>query len=642
MYKRTGIHALALSLLLVAAPLAPPALAQGVSIASVKAEFDAIEKRVPSVKKGDAKLANELINLLNTAKAHLNASDKADPQWPVLAKRSSDLDAWIRAQALGKPKPDTEAPDEYTAKAQTDLEVIAKDIEKVDTSDVPAANAIVARINATRDLLSKSPNRAQKTWKDAVARADALDKRLRERFAQAAAAPKAAPAAGASPASTAAAVKPLPEDSAKGLDMNDKYVFTSEFEPVYRDYANQLNKSDPTVWADDWNASKVTDAIARMRKALQKIANQGHAGVKGAVALLNDLEAAFKARQAEGKRLVAARAAAAQAEASEVGARLDELSAFFNSETFSAELKEPFSAQKVRDWVKEVKGYEALGKKGLASLDLLVKEHPDIAEDARVKSLRYWFGTSMPKRLKRDVDMSTEWYKDGSQTTQGRMLFRVESAQALLKPGVITEKLLTDQQWVASRTATAEQGLQAAEGLVAFYKDYYGQDDEVYIKAAADLRGLADRIQAGAGSALRDTRMPEAKSKDQELLRVATEVVKRVGAGPYERMVVSYDLHHFTEEKREARADGDYIKIWKWTEEWDEYAVTLAEKGAGVPTTAKAGGANVAVGANPEDYYLVQYLITKIIRGPSWKTVGSWYCSERIVSRKILKENIAK
>jgi len=88
---------------------------------------------------------------------------------------------------------------------------VAIDVEKVNPLDVAAINAIVGRINSARDMLSKSTNRQQKAWKDAAARADVLDKRVRERNAQAKASTPAAPASSTGAgASTAQAVKALP------------------------------------------------------------------------------------------------------------------------------------------------------------------------------------------------------------------------------------------------------------------------------------------------------------------------------------------------------------------------------------------------------------------------------------------------
>ena len=256
-------------------------------------------------------------------------------------------------------------------------------------------------------------------------------------------------------------------------------------------------------------------------------------------------------------------------------------------------------------------------------LDKVVKENPGYAEDQRVKSLRWWFGSELDKRVRKGIGQTTEWYKDGSSSTQGRMLFLTENAQRYLAEGVLTDKRLADDEWATRAGEDAEKGLEAAQSLVIFYKDYYGKNEPVYIKAASDLRGLADRIREGAAGQLRDSRMPTATSTASDLLAIAKEVVAKAGAGPFERMIINYGPADKSEARSDARIEGDYIKIWKWTEVWKEFQVALAEK----------------VGA---DYRIVYYTIKKIDQGPSWLILNRWYCSSRIESRKILKENIGK
>jgi hypothetical protein len=93
--------------------------------AKVKADLDAVEQEIPSVKKGDGKTANAIINKINVIKAAINKCNLALPEVKEQGKRSVYLDGWVRAQALGQPKPEkpeakpeSNEPDENTQKAQ--------------------------------------------------------------------------------------------------------------------------------------------------------------------------------------------------------------------------------------------------------------------------------------------------------------------------------------------------------------------------------------------------------------------------------------------------------------------------------------------------------------------------------------------
>ncbi|HOX45459.1 MAG TPA: hypothetical protein PK668_17815 [Myxococcota bacterium] len=610
-----------------------PASAQDACLAGVKSSLDGIERKVPALKKGDGKTANSLIKEINEAKAKLNTCDRSQPGWAEQGQRANWLDAWTRAQALGQPRPAAAGPDEWTPKAVAELDLVEKDLAALKPGDAATTNALVLRLNGVRDLLRKSLDRSQPAWKEAAARADALDKAARARYAEGQ--PAAPGAAGGLPT-----VAMLPEDLGKGLDINDKYVFTSELEPTFKDTARMVNASDPRAWADDWQAGKVTGPLERMQKSLARIKNQTHPGVQQARAALVELERVFGVRQAEGRRLVAAEKAAATAEAGEVDTQLAEIETFFNPETFSCKLEPPFTGERVGEWIAQLKEYDQLKQKGLNLLDKVVHEHPGYAQNQRIKNLRYWFTQAMPKRMARDIGLTTLHYQDGPSGYQGKMAFHLERAQRYLKPGVITEEMLSRDQLMEDKLAEAELGVQAAEALALFTKEYLGQDDADYRKAAADCHALLDRLQTGATKAMANVRMPAAKSSDAGLLQVAKGVVAKCGVGPYERMVINYGPAHKTERKSEAKVEGEYLRIWHWTEEWDEFQVTLAERFDASPFgPSKVAGAKADAGPH---HRLVFYTLKKLTVGPKWKTLGKWVCADRIVSKKIAKENIQK
>ncbi len=400
-----------------------------------------------------------------------------------------------------------------------------------------------------------------------------------------------------------------------------------------------MNGSDPKAWADEWNASKVTNPLDRMRKALAKIKTP-NAGVAQARTQMEELESIFKARQAEGVKLVNEQKAAAQAEAGEVDAQLADISAFFDPQTFSAALEPPFTTERVAEWIERLKEYDKLQSKGVALLDQVVADHPNYAADPRIKSLRYWFTQAMPKRLEKDIGLTTEWYQDGPTGHQGKMAFHLDRPKMLLEPGAMTEDKLSNDGWVADKIAEAEAAVLAADALVQFYRDYKGKPEPKYVKAAADAHAMLDRLQTGAAKALANVRMPKAVSSDGALLAVAKAGIPKAGGGAYERMVINYGPAQKSQRMSDARVEGKYIRIWKWTEEWVEFQVTVAERFDENPFgESKIEGAKQTKGAH---YRLVSYLFKNLSKGPSWKRVGTWVCADRIVSKKIPKENIGK
>ncbi len=466
--------------------LAVPAVvrAEEAALAEARTELDGVEKDLAGLKAGDAAGANAIIVRINEAIVKLNGCKEKTEDWKAQGKRAKDLDTKARNLASGKAPAGPVEPDETTLQAKDELDAVAKDLEALGAGDAAGANALVKRINGVRDLLGKSSRdkRNAPLWKDCAARCMSLDKDVRAR---------------------AAASAEWPDLDKLGRD--DKYAFTSQFQPVFEDTTAQLAAGSPRALASEWRAKRFTDALARMRTALGKIGDQENAAVKQATAKVGEMETSWKAKVEEGKRLLEKDAAEAEAAAQDVDARL--------------------------------------------------------ANDA--------------------------WATDA--------LAKVRSAAA------------------------------TAEAVAAFTKEWLGTDDAEAAKAAADFTVAAGKIEAGATQALAAARMPPARSTDETLLATAKEVLSdpAVGAGEFRRTVVNAALQSHEERKSEARDEGDYLRIWTWTEVWDDFQVCRAEK----------------VGV---DWRLVYYTLKYIHSGPKWLKLQKWYVRERIVSQRLLEENIDK
>ncbi len=420
-------------------------------------------------------------------------------------------------------------------------------------------------------------------------------------------------------------IRPLPEKIADSFTRIEKYSFGTDFETPYRQRSKELLEAKPEDLASDSAANRFRNAAKKMRLGLEKLKDQGSPAVKECQECLASFERYVEAKAALGKRLVAEAEAKAAAAAKEADRRLGEIEAFFDPKKFDCSLARPFSVPRIREWVKRIREYQALRQKGLNLIEKVVKDNPASENDRRVKNLRYLFEKHLLERVQYAIDETTDFYPTGEGRREGRMPYAIRLARNLLAPGALTDDRLADTKWVAEALSQAEYGAEAAEGLAEFRKQYNGKDDPELRETARQCLALIDKLQAGAAKVLGDTRMPEADSADPELPQIAAETLKNpdYGVGPYERMVVNSKKYHHEERKSEAEADGEYLKITTWTEEWDQFQVCLAEQVEG-------------------EYRLVYYTLKRLERGPSFKIVGRWYVSDRIVSRKILKENIAK
>lgn len=589
--------------LLCALPAA--ALAEEAALAEARTALDGAEKDIESLKAGDVASANAIIVRINEAVAKLNGCKERTEDWKAQGKRAKDLDTKARNLAAGKAPAGPVEPDETTVQAKADLDAIAKDVEALGAGDTDGANALVKRLNGVRDLLGKSSRdkRNAQLWKDCAARANALDKDVRAR---------------------AAASSEWPDLGKLGRD--DKYAFTSQFQPVYEDSAAQLAAGTARALASEWRQKRFADAIARMRAALGKIGDRENAAVKKAATKVDELEATWKSKVEEGKRLLEKDAAEAEAAAQDVDARLAAIEKFFDPRTFSCGLDAPYTAPRVLEWAAKLKEYRALQKKGLEMLEKIAQDHPEHAKNPRLGRLKAFFSAELERRLERDIELVAGSEAAGTRGGQrGQMRNELEGASFLLKADALTPERLANDAWATDAAAKARTASATAEAVAAFSKEWLGKDDPDATKLAADFAAAASKIEAGAAQTVAAARMPAARSTDEALLATAKEVLSdpAVGAGESRRTVVNAALKSHEERKSEARLDGDYIRVWTWTEVWDDYQVCCAEK----------------VGA---DWRLVYYSLKFVHSGPKWMKLQKWYVRERIVSQRILEENIGK
>lgn len=583
------------------------------AIAAARAELDAIEESAAALKKGEGAKGNDLLKKTSATLSKLFASkDKSVPEWAAAVRKAHGLEASIWETATGKPLPPIVA-DETTKKAVAALDRVEKDQTSQPAGDSAAASGLVLGINEARTLLGKSPSQARRAneWIDSAARADVLDHKVRARAAEAASSEKPAPTpAPGGPVELKVGDRPPP--TATKLAGQDSYVLRRDFYPVYDDYVKKLETVEPTALADDFLAKRYRDAAARMEAAFTRVAEADHPDVAWGKAHVAEFRKRVEVTIEKAKKLHKEEVAAANAEAKTVDGRLAELGGFFDPEKFSCELAPPFTAERVRAWVADLKKWDATGKKGLAEVDKVAAEHPAYAKDARLTRLQYWFSKALGERL-----------QSGIEKTTGALASRQSAVKFLLEPGGVTEERLASDPWVADNTKALTEALEAVEARLIFSKEFLGKEDAEAAAAVSPIKEAQKKVEAGATRVLAAARMPESRSTDPELLEAAKAALEHAKYGPFERMAVNADKTHHVEKRKDSYVEGEYIVIRTWTDEYDTFQVACAEKVDGV-------------------HRIVYYSLKYFERTKPDSPLGRWFCSGRIVSQRILQENIAK
>lgn len=605
--------------------IAAPAYAVERGVVDAKVKLDRLEPKVKRLEQGDFKTANALIKEVNAAKAALaGCKNHKASQWQIQAKRANALDAEIRTRVEGKAAEAGEAgePDAPTLAAKKLVDEVEASLKSMKPGDVPTANVLIKKLNASRTELSKSRQRNNAVWQKTKERAAALDKAIRARASQAA---SSGGAEGSGGGAVNAEFTTIPPDDPP-MSVRDRVA--------WRRYGGALANMIPSISAEAPRRLGTKPAfearlrlVKQYREKLGKLQDPGHPRPRWAAKVLKRYLEIAQAKHEEGKKLLAADQAAAQQEASEVDGELREIETFFDPKTFSCVLEAPYTPQRVEEWVAKLREYQAMQTKGVALVDKFVEERPRYAKHQRVRNLRYVFEKVLPRKIGEGIDETTGWIKTGSGTKAGHLVHRIDLGKRLLeftKDG-IKERNLADDDWVRKSLTRLDEAIEAARAQKLFDSLWHKKPSPQYDVLAASFAGLRTKLGGAAKRLLQQTRMPKAASTSAALRKIATETLakKKYGVGDYQRLVINSDKQTKTERKSEAKVEGDYLKIWRWTEKWDEFQCCLAESVEGETRLV---------------YYTLKYLHV----GPHWKPTGRWYVHQRIVSRRILPENVDK
>ena len=603
-----------------------------------RASFGPASTSTRSSKAGDVRGANRLITSINRAKKWLSTcKDRQAADWIKQAQRAEALDKQVRATlgqaapptaspkatpAAGGPAQGSGEPDAVTKKAKAILDEVEASLKSLKPGQVKQANALISKINGARTTLSKTRLRSTQMWIDSNRRATELDKRVRSQ------ASSKNQGGGLKPdeqarLDAAPKIPPMPADQPP-MGPKDRLFFQRHFNGLARTYVS-IAASDPRVFADR-RVEPTRNRLKMLEGKVKSLTDQDHPRTKWVKQVLPVAMKLLEERAVQGTKLEAERLTQRKAEIAAADEQLKQIEAFFDPKSFNCELKPPYGKQRVKEWIDRLKGYQAMAPRGQAMLTKFLADNPEWETLARVKKLKHLFGKGLAYQIKRGITRTTDWHEVSGGKGRGPMLQAYAWGQDLLKRTAekgLQEKWLKDDAWVKRSLETIDSSIEAGEGLLLFKKEWQGGDDPQITATLAQLRALRGKLDAAAKRVLAQTRMPKAASSDAGLLAQAQKTLKAKGYGPFKRLVISSALTSKTERKSDARREGDYLRIWKWTEKWDQYQIAAAEQVDG-------------------HYRIVYYTLKFIHVGPPWKTTQAWYVSGRADWQRILEENIDK
>ncbi len=241
-----------------------------------------------------------------------------------------------------------------------------------------------------------------------------------------------------------------------------------------------------------------------------------------------------------------------------------------------------------------------------------------------MQRLQSWVGFSISQSIEKSLAKSVA---NMSGWAQGVMV-TVEQVEKIdpADSSDVLNRLLNENSYQSTldNLKTGGQALLVAGGLETFLK----------IADAPDRKAQAARLQAALASlpqkqaiALREVRMPEARSTDPELIAIAKEALAESQdppSGPIARMVVTSDVRNLSQEVGNASTGGSIstitIAVTKF--EWKEFKVATAEE------------------ETPGNFRVYYTTLSYYTAGGSNTVVNRWIVSDRTRSTAILAENI--
>lgn len=605
------------------ASLASLAQAEEPGVIKARLALDKLERKLSVQPPGDVGAANKLIAGINKAKQHLmTAKDRAAAPWQAQAKRAQDFDAKVRAR-LGGGDGKVVAADPYAKAGAKEVAAVAAALPGLAAGDVAAGNKLIRKLNAAKKTLSRSNARAAKAWQDAARQANELDAAVRARLKERPTGGSKTPA-GVTPEAKATGTAKAPAKAAARLGTDDNYKFRRDFAQRFPGYLRDLESMHPRKLAAAHVVRGKKEIAQKMRDNLRKLsaAAQQHPKLIDAYAKLDAYEQLVDEKAAEGTRLAGEAQAAAGAAQAAAEKELAAIAALHDAKTYECELERPWSPTRVEEWGARLKADQAKLAQAKARLAKFPTAHPGYTKLQGYGKLVGALKRRAAAKIQGCIGALADWEQVGSNSRrQGVWPSAIESTRRTTAKEYRTERNLANDSWQEKTLRNLGEAIQAARAMDAFSRGYHGKPSAEHRAAAEEFVAIRKEIEGAMAKVLAETRMPADKG-GSGLKDIATGAITRAKwGGDHKRMVVNVGKSHHEEPKSESRIDGDVKRTWTWTEIWDQFQVCRAEEVDG-------------------DLRLVYYTIKKITQGPPWKKLGKWYVGGRVVSRRILPENV--
>lgn len=458
---------------------------------------------------------------------------------------------------------------------------LAPQVDGLAAGDITTANALTGRLNALRTQLNRSTGKAEPEWRRCVDLSNRLVGVVQSRARL----------------EKAAGERSL-EAALTGVDAHE----LSTFERSMKSYEDKLERSDAV---DLQKRGGMPGVVVALRTQLERVLAQEHPRVVEGRARIDAFEAKLQGQLASGQKTIEAKATALTLEGKALDAQLAELTALLPRDSIDCVLKPPFTEDRVRAWVAQLKQLETKQAQGSQGMAQATAAHPEAKNDPKLILLREWFAEEVPRRISGCIQRTAtegQWEGGGRQGA-----FRVAIAQAQRSSS--PKELL--------------EGAEAAEATALFEELYLGKSAAASRALAAQLRGKAGAAKEAGDAKLRARRMPEAASTDRALLSAAEVAIRAHGTRDWKRMVINAKLLHekTTGEEVFERDGKTFLK--RYPREYDWFQVTLAEQLNG-------------------HLHLVYYTLQNNQSGAAGARLGVWFVSQRIVSDELLEENLEK
>jgi hypothetical protein len=377
--------------------------------------------------------------------------------------------------------------------------------------------------------------------------------------------------------------------------------------------------------ADPFRVNSTRAEIQRLEARLGTFPEE-HEGVRTVAQNLRIFRDRFEAALAQ--------LAADEAASGDIGARLEQLRAKYQTDNQPGELSHPFAEAQLRAWAAEMRRFREVELP--ADLAFIDAARGNAATDQQqVSNLRHWLAGTWARRLGEIEQLVRE--RLASDVTEGLRAARFVLETKADDPAHVANRILGKGRF-DEQMAWLRAGLHAV-AMARVYDEAMGSPavmgptradpaapgPEAPDRAAeqAEIERAIVHMKELAVLALDGVRLPKPASTDEELLRIAAETLRRPDyeiAG-WERLVINMDKQRRSRREAWATPGTVSVRIDYYEYVWDQYQVTTVER----------------VG---DQLWLFANLLKRFESGDPTTPIGRWILSQRFELTPILPEHV--